>query len=205
MSPQASTSCLLTESFLFEYKKDSIVNEEDGSLTVVGIIQRADAENQNGRVYPYEILKLRVDEYNQLIRESRAFGELDHAESPIVNMQNVSHMITEIWWKEKTVWGKVKIMPTTTGQNLITIIKCGGVPGISSRSTGSVRNVNGVDVVNNDLQIICWDFVSEPSTHQAFMRLSEAMEYDPKKRRTTNKNVALQATLDEILGLTTGN
>ena len=200
MSPQSSTSNLLTETYLFEYDKN-IENQDDGSIIVTGIIQRADAENQNGRIYPYEILKRKVAEYDQLIRECRAFGELDHAESPIVNMQNVCHRITEIWWKDKTVYGKVKIMPTTSGQNLITIIKCGGVPGISSRALGSVRSVNGVDFVNEDLQIVCWDFVSEPSTHNAFMRLSEAKEYDPAKRRVANKNTQLQLTLDDIINV----
>lgn len=206
-SPEAK---LLKETFLFEYDKKTIQPQEDGSITVSGIIQRADSENHNGRIYPFSILKRKIEDYMELIRESRAFGELDHADSPIVNMKNVSHMITDIWWEEKTVWGKVKIMPTTSGQDLITIIKCGGVPGISSRSLGSVQGRNGIDFVQDDLQIVCWDFVSEPSTHKAFMRLSEAKDYDPNKTRTGNFSSKsdrnkfshnLSVTLDEILSL----
>jgi hypothetical protein len=196
---------LLIENFLFEYDKN-IENQDDGSIVVKGIIQRADAENQNHRVYPYDILKSRIDDYMRLIRENRAFGELDHADSPIVGLQKTSHMVQDIWWEGKTVYGKVKIMPTDTGKNLIVIIKCGGVPGISSRALGSVKNQHGVDVVQEDLQIVCWDFVSEPSTHQAFMRLSEAKEYtangkDKSIITSSSKVERVRNTLTEVLAL----
>jgi hypothetical protein len=195
---------LLTESFLFEFLKESVEKLDDGSINVKGIIQRADAKNQNDRIYPYDILKEKIDDYMRLVKESRAFGELDHADSPIVNMKNVSHMITEIWWEGKTVWGKVKIMPTDgVGTKLITIINCGGVPGISSRALGSVKKHQDVDIVQEDLQIVCWDFVSEPSTHGAFMKLSEAKEYTNTNKSIirNSKEKKIITLLDEIVSL----
>lgn len=191
---------LLIENFLFEYDKN-IQKDDDGSIIVKGVIQRADAENQNRRVYPFEILKRKIDSYMQKVKENRAFGELDHADSPIVGLQKTSHMMLDIWWEGKTVYGKVKIFPTDTGRNLITIINCGGVPGISSRALGSVRGQGSVDIVQEDLEIVCWDFVSEPSTHQAFMRLSEAREYTLHNNQVLSKNDVIKSTLDEILQL----
>jgi hypothetical protein len=122
-----------------------------------------------------------IEEYKRLIRENRAFGELDHVDTPTVNMKNVCHRITDIWFEDKTVYGKVQIMPTNSGRDLITIIRCGGIPGISSRALGSVQKKGNIDIVQEDLKIYCWDFVSEPSTHGAFMKLSEAKEYDYNK------------------------
>lgn len=183
----ATSRTLLNEGYLFEFATDSdgkrkLETDQDGALIVTGILQRADAINQNGRVYPYAILKRAImEDYVKLIRENRAFGQVDHIDSAQVETEKVSHMITDIWFQDKTVYGKVKIFPTIPyGQNLIIIIKHGGVPGISSRSLGSVKNENGVDVVQEDLEIVCWDFVTQPSTHGAFMYLSEAKEFNKK-------------------------
>lgn len=179
MSEKSKQPIPLIEQFLLEMQKEGDLKlEDDGSLIVKGILQRADAENQNGRIYPYKILYNAVEEYKKLIRENRAFGELDHRNEATVEMKTVCHMITDIWFEEKTVYGKVKIFPTDTGKNLITIIRCGGIPGISSRALGSIEKKGKIDVVQDDLKIYCWDFVSEPSTHGAFMKLSEAKEYN---------------------------
>lgn len=192
---------LLREYNSFSYKPEDVIkNESDGTMMVSGIIQRADAENQNGRVYPYNILLPEIKNYMKLIREKRAFGELDHADSPIVNMKNVSHMIVDIWEDGKDIYGKVKVLDTPMGLIVQSIIKAGGVPGISSRALGSVEKRNGVDVVQDDLQILCWDFVSEPSTHGAFMRLSEAKEIDPSVlKQIFTKSDRVDRILNEIL------
>jgi hypothetical protein len=144
-----------------------------------------------------------IENYKKLIKEKRAFGEVDHDDSPIVNVKNASHRIIDIWMEDKTVYGKVLVMPHPTSGGIIqTIIKTGGVPGISSRALGSVEKRNGVNVVQDDLQIICWDFVSEPSTHGAFMKLSEAKEVDPKLvRKVFTKSDRVNRILNEITGI----
>lgn len=187
MSNNQQQKELLNEGYLFEFATDEtgkrkLETDQDGALIVTGILQRADAINQNGRVYPYAILHRAImQDYVKLIKENRAFGQVDHIDSAQVETEKVSHMITDIWFQDKTVYGKVKIFPTIPyGQNLIIIIKHGGVPGISSRSLGSVKHENGVDVVQEDLEIVCWDFVTQPSTHGAFMYLSEAKEFNKK-------------------------
>ena len=194
---------LLREVQSFSYEEKDIEEDKDnGTIMVKGILQRADAENQNGRVYPFNILMREIENYKKLIREKRAFGELDHDESAIVNLKNASHMITEIWVEGSTVYGKVKVLDTPNGNIVKAIIKAGGVPGISSRALGSVTKRNGVDEVQDDLQIVCWDFVSEPSTHGAFMHLSEAKEIDPKIiKQIFTKSDRVDRVLNELLSL----
>lgn len=199
---------LLKEYALFEYTKDSLSSDEsDGTITVKGILQRADALNQNGRIYPRDILFREVENYKQLIKERRAFGELNHANEPIVNLQNVSHMITDIWIEDKTVQGTVKVLDTPHGNIIKAIIKAGGQPGISSRAVGSVKKQGEADIVQDDLQIVCWDFVSEPSTHGAFMNLSESRDLSKEEliefyNDRHNKSVKIEHIIDQILSKT---
>ena len=160
----------LKEFASFEYDEADVKSREPNKpLVLKGILQRANAVNQNGRIYPKDILEREIRNYEKLIRENRAFGELDHAAEPIVNMKNVSHMIKEIWMDGDTVYGRVQILDTPCGQIIKAIIEAGGKPGISSRALGSLVRENNANIVQDDLQIICWDFVSEPSTQQAFM------------------------------------
>mgnify|MGYP001614487368 CR=1 FL=1 len=195
---------LLKETRTFEYSKEDIEeNKDDGTVMVKGILQRADTENQNGRIYPYDILMNEVkNNYSKLVKENRAFGELDHLDSAIVNLKNVSHMIREIWIEDKVVYGKVQLLDTPCGNIVKAIIKAGGKPGISSRALGSVQKQEGVDVVQKDLQIICWDFVSEPSTHGAFMQLSESREVNPEElKHVFTQFDRINRALNEILAL----
>lgn len=153
---------------------------DDQPLILTGVIQRANTLNANGRVYPFEVLKQEIMNYQKLIKENRAFGELDHAEEPIVNMKNVSHMIKKVWMEGDNVKAKVHVFDTPSGKIIREIVKGGGVPGISSRALGSLKKQGDVNYVQDDLQIICWDFVSEPSTPGAFMKLAESKKlYDP--------------------------
>jgi hypothetical protein len=194
---------LLREVQSFSYEEKDIEEDKDnGTIMVKGILQRADAENQNGRVYPFNILMREIENYKKLIREKRAFGCLDHEDSAIVNLQKLSHMIVDIWVEGSTVYGKVKVLDTPNGNIIKSIIKAGGVPGISSRALGSVTKKNGIDEVQDDLQIVCWDFVSEPSTHGAFMHLSEAKEIDPKIiKQIFTKSDRVDRVLNELLSL----
>lgn len=158
---------LLIETRLFEGK----VNEDSSGRTVVkGILQRAGAPNQNERVYPKEILMREAKKYETLIKERRALGELDHPESSVINLKNVSHNIREIHWDGDDLLGTVEILPTPSGNILKELLKAGILLGISSRGMGSVeqRKEGGV-TVGDDFELIGWDFVSNPSTHGAFM------------------------------------
>jgi hypothetical protein len=158
---------LLIETKLFEGK----VQEDEGGRTIVkGILQRAGAENQNGRIYPKEILMREAKKYEQFIKERRALGELDHPDSTVINLKNVSHNIREIHWDGDDLVGTVEVLSTPSGNILKELLKAGILLGISSRGMGSTRNLSGNKVeVQEDFELIGWDFVSNPSTHGAFM------------------------------------
>ena len=158
---------LLIETHLFEGK----INEDDSGRTIVrGVLQRAGAPNQNERVYPRSILEREAKKYEVLIKERRALGELDHPDSSVINLKNVSHNIREIHWEGDDLCGTVEILPTPSGNILKELLRAGILLGISSRGMGSVRprNEGGVQV-GEDFELIGWDFVSNPSTHGAFM------------------------------------
>lgn len=167
---------LLIETNLFEAKIESGLT---GLLLVSGVLQRAGAKNQNGRVYPRNILEREVDNYRQLISERRALGELDHPDSSVVNLQNVSHNIVEIGWDGDDVIGKVEILPTPSGNILKELFKSNIRLGISSRGMGSVKEgENGLEV-QEDFNLIAFDFVSNPSTHGAFLNpVNESVNSD---------------------------
>ena len=158
---------LLIETTLFEGK----LNEDSSGRTLVkGILQRAVAENQNGRIYPKDILMREAKKYEVLIKERRALGELDHPDSGIINLKNVSHNVKEIHWEGDDLCGTVEILPTPSGNILKELLRAGILLGISSRGMGSVVNIGeGKVKVGDDFELIGWDFVSNPSTHGAFM------------------------------------
>ena len=142
------------------------------SLVVTGVLQRAEAKNQNGRVYPREILEREVKSYMEgPVKENRAMGELDHPESSVINLQNVSHNIKRCWWEGDDVMGDVEVLPTPAGNILKALFASGITVGISSRGMGSVSEnlAEGTVEVQDDFELLCWDFVSTPSTHGAFM------------------------------------
>jgi hypothetical protein len=145
--------------------------ERPGVFEVEGIMQRAGAKNQNGRVYDKRILQREVDKYIQeFVKNGNAYGELDHPESAIVSLKNASHIIKELWWKGDELLGRVELLNTPSGNIVKEIIKAGHTIGISSRGTGSVQQTNeGTLEVQPDFELVCWDFVSNPSTHGAFM------------------------------------
>ena len=158
---------LLIETNLFEGK---INDDTSGRTLVKGILQRAGAENQNGRVYPREILMREAKKYETLIKERRALGELDHPDSSVINLKNVSHNVKEIHWDGDDLVGTVEILPTPSGNILKELLRAGILLGISSRGMGSVTNIgDGKVKVGEDFELIGWDFVSNPSTHGAFM------------------------------------
>ena len=167
------------------------------SLIVTGVLQRAEAKNQNGRVYPREILEREVESYMEgPVRENRAMGELDHPESSVINLQNVSHNIKRCWWDGDDVMGDVEVLPTPAGNILKALFASGITVGISSRGMGSVSEnlAEGTVEVQDDFELLCWDFVSTPSTHGAFMTpkgraLQEGKVVVPEFKYTNVNNI----------------
>ena len=152
-----------------------------GVFEVEGVMQRAIAKNQNGRTYSKAILERESKKYTEeFVKNGNAFGELDHPESPVVSLKNASHIVKELWWKGDDLMGRVELLNTPAGNIVKEIIKAGHTIGISSRGTGSVQQTNeGTLEVQPDFELVCWDFVSNPSTHGAFMNpvsLNEAKE-----------------------------
>jgi len=145
--------------------------ERPGVFEVEGVMQRAGAKNQNGRVYDKDILIREVKKYiDEFVNNGNAYGELDHPESAIVSLKNASHIVKDLYWKGDDLMGKVELLNTPAGNIVKEIIKAGHTIGISSRGTGSVQQTNeGTLEVQPDFELVCWDFVSNPSTHGAFM------------------------------------
>ena len=165
---------LLMDVMVFEVTPTMLqeAQEKTGRFLVSGVLQRANAKNQNGRVYPRNILEREVEKYKgREIKENRAYGELDHPESAVVELKNTSHIVRDVYWKGDDVVGTVEILNTPAGNILKELIKAGCTVGISSRGMGSVKQLGEDTVaVENDFDLICWDFVSNPSTHGAFLR-----------------------------------
>jgi hypothetical protein len=167
-----------------------------GGMMLSGKLQEADCENGNQRQYPMAILEREVQKYKELVQDHRALGELDHPDSSIINLVNVSHMITEVWMDGKTVMGKCKVLDTPSGQILRALVESGVKIGISSRGMGSVTERMGKTIVEDDFQLISFDIVSEPSTPNAFMALSEN-RLVTEQIENNNKIINL---LNEIVG-----
>jgi len=165
---------LLIEYSIFIPKATQITEGVKGArnLLVEGVVQRADSKNQNGRVYPKHILENEVEKYVATsIAENRALGELDHPESTVINLKNVSHNIKSLWWDGDDLMGKIEVLPTPSGNILRELFANNITVGISSRGMGSVQPLGeGTVEVQDDFELLCWDFVSTPSTQGAFMK-----------------------------------
>lgn len=168
-----------------------------GVFEVEGVMQRAAAENQNGRVYKKEILEREAKKYvEEFVKRGNAFGELDHPESPVVSLKNASHVVKDLYWKGDDLMGKVELLNTPAGNIVKEIIKAGHTIGISSRGTGSVQQTNeGTLEVQPDFELVCWDFVSNPSTHGAFMNPVSLQEGKVK----VSKFHSLDSIINDIL------
>ena len=144
---------------------------ERGLPLVEGILATAEVKNGNGRYYSKDLWEREIDKYQTLVKEKRAMGELDHPESTVINLQNVSHNVTKVKMVGDDVYGEVEILSTPAGNILKELFRNGITVGISSRGMGSVQeNGNGTVEVQDDFELLCFDFVSTPSTHGAFMK-----------------------------------
>ena len=188
---------LLTEYRPFHVDKKLVEAsiKKNKPLMVTGILQRANAKNQNERVYPRNILEREMRSYMEgPVAEKRALGELDHPESSVINLQNVSHNVMKCWWEGDDVMGDVEILPTPAGNILKALFASGITIGISSRGMGSVsENISeGTVEVQDDFELLCFDFVSTPSTHGAFLSpkgLNEGKIQNPEYKYTKVNNI----------------
>lgn len=162
---------IISEFYDFKIDRNLIKEAEEKRTPIVltGILQKANTLNRNGRVYPSEILKREVERYMADVEDRRAMGELDHPDSAVVSLANVSHIVTDMWWQGETLYGKVEITETPSGDILKGLLKSGVMLGISSRGVGSVTSKGGRDIVQEDFELIAFDFVSSPSTPGAYL------------------------------------
>ena len=184
IAPQAITEALKTD---------------NGNLIVEGRLQTAETKNGNGRYYPREILEREVKNYiDGPIKENRALGELDHPDSSIINLKNVSHNIKNIRWDGDDVVGTIEILPTPSGNILTELFRNGITVGVSSRGMGSLQpDSNGVQEVQDDFELLCWDFVSTPSTPGAYVHpISEGLDPSTRVSNTYHK---INEIITEIL------
>ena len=200
---------LLVDYLPFEVKSEQItesLKENNGKLIVKGVLQRAEAKNQNGRVYPREVVVRQAKKYSSTyIKERRAMGELDHPDSSVVNLQNVSHNIKEMHWLGDDLLGTVEVLGTPAGNILKELFKSGIKLGISSRGMGSVETVSEADGVETtqvqpDFELIAFDFVSNPSTQGAFMYpMSEGVDPSQAQGRTCGTYCKAEDMINRII------
>ena len=193
---------LLTEWLNFEYTPDLIKESRErnnGKILMKGILQKSDTLNQNGRVYPDVILSREVRNYQKFIKENRALGELDHPDTSVVELKNASHIVREAYMREGICYGTVEILDTPSGKILQSLVESGVTLGISSRGVGSTKREGDYEVVQDDFQLICWDFVSEPSTPGAFM-MKEGKQISGKEiNKHFNKTDRIDRIFNDIL------
>jgi hypothetical protein len=175
------------------------MQQNNGKVILSGVMQRANATNQNGRQYPDDILRREADKYKQVfVTERRALGELDHPDSSVVNLQNVSHNVVDLWWDGNDLMGKIEILGTPSGNIAKELLRSGIRLGISSRGMGSVKNIGeGKVEVQDDFEIVCWDLVSNPSTQGAFMSpLNESISHN-----ANNKYGKVHSLINDIISV----
>lgn len=193
---------LLTEWRPFEYNADMIKESREangGKIILKGVLQKSDTLNQNGRVYPRAILEREIRNYQKFIAEKRALGECDHPDSSVVELKNASHIIREAYMEEDVCMGTVELLDTPSGKILQSLVESGVTLGISSRGVGSTKAEGDYDVVQDDFQLICWDFVSEPSTPGAFM-MREGKDISNKDlQRHFTKSDRIDRILNDII------
>ena len=162
---------VLIETQAFNAKPVSLTESvaPSGNPLVEGILATAEVKNGNGRYYSKDLWEREINNYRVLVDENRATGELDHPESSIINLKNVSHIIREMWWDGDQVMGKIEVLPTTSGNILKALIENNVQVGVSSRGMGSLEDKGGVLEVQDDFELLCWDFVSTPSNPGSYM------------------------------------
>ena len=186
----------ICQDFLTEAEKKLVADGKKFYMT--GCMQKYDPPNGNGRVYSKKILQREIENYWKLVKERRALGELDHPDDSVINLKNASHLVTDMWWDGPALMGKVEVLDTPSGNILKNLAQSGVTLGISSRGLGSVREERGTTRVEDDFQLICFDFVSEPSTPGAFMHTKGGMR-EHKEPNIFTKADKINRIMNEIL------
>jgi hypothetical protein len=171
---------------------------ENGNLLVKGILATAEVKNGNGRYYSKDLWEREIDKYMENVRANRALGELDHPDSSIINLKNVSHNIKKIFWEEDNVMGIIELLPTPSG-NILTSLFQNNIPvGVSSRGMGSLKQMGELMEVQDDFELLCWDFVSTPSNPGSYMAVTGMMN-ESKIPRQYNKYQKVNSIITDIL------
>ena len=189
---------VLVETRLFTAMPKSLSEKkisEAGNPLVEGILATAEVKNGNGRYYSKDLWEREIDKYRVLVDENRAMGELDHPDSTVINLQNVSHNIKDMRWDGDNVIGKIEILPTPAGNILKALVESGITVGVSSRGMGSLKPMGEVQEVQDDFELLCWDFVSTPSNPGSYMNLvKEGLEF-----KSANPYIKVNSIIHEIL------
>lgn len=183
-------------------------------IILYAVLQKYDTPNKNGRIYPETILKRENEKYQSLIKKGGALNELNHPSSSLIDLDRVSHSIMETWWDGKMLMGKIKLFTSpgwkkmgivsTRGDQAAMLIMNGATLGISSRGVGSLKNVKGQNIVQEDFELVCFDLVSSPSTPGAyvFKDINDREMYQEdveEKSEEVNKMKNLMSKLDNFL------
>jgi hypothetical protein len=193
---------LLNSYEIFDYTPEMIKESREknnGKVMMKGVLQKADTLNQNGRIYPKYVLEREIRNYQKFIIENRALGELDHPDSSVVNLKNVSHIVREAYLENGVVYGTVEILDTPSGKILQSLVESGVKLGISSRGVGSTKKQGDYHIVQDDFQLICWDYVSEPSTPGAFMLPEGRRITSAELQKVFNKSDRIDRILNDII------
>jgi hypothetical protein len=164
---------------------------------VQGILATSEIKNGNGRYYSRELWEREIDKYMESVNANRALGELDHPDSSIINLKNVSHNIKKIWWDGDNVMGAIELLPTPSGNILRALFENKIPVGVSSRGMGSLKQMGDLMEVQDDFELLCWDFVSTPSNPGSYMKEKGMM--NESKNNQYNKYIKANSIITEIL------
>lgn len=164
---------------------------------VEGILATCEVKNGNGRYYSRDLWEREIDKYMESVNANRALGELDHPDSSIINLKNVSHNIKKIWWNGDHVMGAIELLPTPSGNILRALFENKIPVGVSSRGMGSLKQMGDLMEVQDDFELLCWDFVSTPSNPGSYMKEKGMM--NESKNIHHNKYIKANSIITEIL------
>ena len=174
-------------------------NDGKSPFQLTGILQAEGQKNHNGRIYPGHVLHREIEKYQEVIKERRALGELDHPEEAVINLKNVSHNVVECHWEGRNVVGTIEILTTPSGNIARELVKNNVRLGISSRGLGSVKPIGENTVeVQDDFELLCFDLVSSPSTRGAYMNLNESVSHK-KTIMTEGKAIDKYLKIENII------
>ena len=153
---------------------------------VEGILATCEVKNGNGRYYSRDLWEREIDKYMENVRANRALGELDHPDSSIINLKNVSHNIKKMWWDGDHVMGAIELLPTPSGNILKALFENKIPVGVSSRGMGSLKQMGDLMEVQDDFELLCWDFVSTPSNPGSYMKERGIMNESKTPQQISN-------------------